>query len=180
MILMIRNFWQSSMHSKSGSIILKDLLQSLMLSLTIRIWNILPPLKSNMLTHHQVRWSEYFFQFNILIKLCPGKLGGLLDTLTCRQDCYPKKERSSYSLVNLANLKPVFSSAQLSESLWVGIIIDSKELHSNTYFDYLKDSVTASKTSSVLKDASANGRTLGEDDILQLHDQIYVSDFGDL
>lgn len=62
----------------------------------------------------------------------------------------------------------------------MGIIIDSKELHSNTYFDYLKDSVTASKTSSVLKDASANGRTLGEDDILQLHDQIYVSDFGDL
>jgi len=37
---------------------------------------------TKILTRQQARWSEYLFQFNLIIHFCPGHLGTKLDTLT--------------------------------------------------------------------------------------------------
>ena len=37
---------------------------------------------TKVLTQRQVRWSEYLFQFNLVIRFCPGHLGTKLDALT--------------------------------------------------------------------------------------------------
>jgi len=37
---------------------------------------------TKILTCHQVQWSEYLSQFNMVVRFCPGKLGVKPDTLT--------------------------------------------------------------------------------------------------
>ena len=37
---------------------------------------------TKVLTRRQVQWPEYLFQFNLVIRFCPGRLGTKLDALT--------------------------------------------------------------------------------------------------
>ena len=53
------------------------------------------------------------FQFNLVIRFCPGHLGTKLDTLTKRWDIYPKGGTTGYTTVNPHNFKPIFIQEQL-------------------------------------------------------------------
>jgi hypothetical protein len=72
---------------------------------------------TKILTRHQVRWLEYLSAFNLVIRFCPGKLGGKPDALTRRWDVYPKEGDSTYAQINPHNFRPVFTQEQLSASL---------------------------------------------------------------
>ena len=60
---------------------------------------------------------EYFSQFNLVICLCPGKLGTKPDSLTRCWDIYPKGGHSDYATVNLSNFCLMFTQEQISISL---------------------------------------------------------------
>jgi len=53
----------------------------------------------------------------MVIRFQPGHLGTKPDALTCRPDLYPSGGKGDYGKVNPHNLKPIFSSEQLSASL---------------------------------------------------------------
>ena len=74
---------------------------------------------TKLLTRHQARWSEFLSQFNLTICFHPRKLGMKLDALTRRWDVYLKEGGNTYETVNPQNLRPIFTSTQLTESLWV-------------------------------------------------------------
>ena len=80
-----------------------------------------------LLTQYQVRWSEFLYKFNLVIRFYPRKLG-----------TKPEGERD-YAYVNPHNLHPVFTNEQLASSLhatslytpvlWASVIIDVQSLH---------------------------------------------------
>ena len=72
---------------------------------------------TKLLTRRQARWSEFLSAFNMIIRFRPGRLGGKPDAMTRRWDVYPKEGESNYAVVNPHNMKPVFSTQQLSASL---------------------------------------------------------------
>jgi len=72
---------------------------------------------TKLLSQRQARWSEYLSAFNMVIRFQPGSLGTKPDTLTHRPDLYPSGGKGGYGKVNPHNLKPIFSSKQLSTSL---------------------------------------------------------------
>ena len=92
-----------------------------------------------MLTHRQVRWSEFLSGFNLVIHFYPGQLGTKLDSLTRRWDVYPKGGNSDYATINPNNLCPVFTNEQLTNSLHATkladpvlhatVIMDQEQLH---------------------------------------------------
>jgi len=53
----------------------------------------------------------------MVIRFQPGCLSTKSDALTCCPDLYPSGGKGDYSKVNPHNLKPIFSSKQLSASL---------------------------------------------------------------
>ena len=63
------------------------------------------------------RWSEFLSQFNFVIHFRPGKLGANPDALTRRWDIYRKGGNSDFAMVNLTNLRPIFTQDQLTASL---------------------------------------------------------------
>ena len=67
---------------------------------------------TKVLTQKQARWSKYLFQFNLIIRFYSGRLG--TNTLTKRWDIYPKGGNTSYTTVNLHNLKLIFTQEQLA------------------------------------------------------------------
>jgi len=69
---------------------------------------------TKLLSQRQARWSEYLSAFNMVIRFWPGCLGTKPDALTRRPDLYPSGEKGDYGKVNPHNLKPIFSSEQLS------------------------------------------------------------------
>ena len=72
---------------------------------------------TKILTCHKVCWSEYLFQFNMVICFCPGKLGAKPDVLTKCWDVYHKGGNSNFILTNPSNLWPIFTQEQLLASL---------------------------------------------------------------
>ena len=72
---------------------------------------------TKILTHRQVRWSEYLSSFNLTIRYRPGRLGVKPDALTRRWDVYPKEGDMAFSHVNPQNFRPIFTSDQLTASL---------------------------------------------------------------
>jgi len=58
---------------------------------------------TKILIYWQVRWSEYFFQFNLVIQFCPGQFSTKLDTLIRQYNVYPKEEDNGYTSVNSYN-----------------------------------------------------------------------------
>ena len=54
---------------------------------------------------------------------CPGKLGTKPDALTRRWNIYLKEGGNTYETVNPHNLRPIFTSTQLTESLQAASLI---------------------------------------------------------
>jgi len=86
------------------------------------------------LTQRQVRWSEYLFQFNLVIKFHPGHLSTKLDTLTRQWDVYPKEENTGYTIVNPYNIKPIFTQEQLVASVQATVLL-FPSFHAATVMD---------------------------------------------
>lgn len=85
-------------------------------------------LTTKILYHCQARWSEFLSQFNLIIWFCLEHLGLKLDTITYREDLYPREEKAVYNSVNLQNMCSVFTHSQLITSLWVMVLVSSKPL----------------------------------------------------
>jgi hypothetical protein len=104
---------------------------------------------TKLLTCHQVRWSEYLSQFNMVIHFCPGKLSTKPDALTRRWDVYCKGENSDFAMANQSNLHAIFTNEQLTSSLWAtyfampilhsAIIMDIAQLHTTIRDSYSLD-----------------------------------------
>ena len=96
---------------------------------------------TKLLTQRQAQWSEYLSQFNMIIRFRAGKLGTKWDALTRRWDIYLKEGGSDYGTINPQNLRPIFTTQQLSESLRAtslliptlraSVLIDSEQLHTD-------------------------------------------------
>ena len=94
---------------------------------------------TKLLTHHQVQWSEYLSQFNMVIHFHPRKLGAKPDALTRHWDVYCKGRNSNFTTANLSNFHPIFMDEQLNTSLWAtyfatpilctAVIMDIEQLH---------------------------------------------------
>ena len=94
---------------------------------------------TKVLTQRQAQWSEYLFQFNLVIRFCPGHLSTKPDTLTRQWDIYQKGGNTGYATVNPHNFKPIFTQEQLVTSiratvflfpfLYVATVMDLNTLH---------------------------------------------------
>jgi len=141
---------------------------------------------TKLLNRHQVRWSEYLSQFNLIICFHPGKLGTKPDALTCQWDVYLKDGGSDYATVNPQNLKSIFSHEQLASSLHTSklysttvsgaYIMDLEQLTEDIHSAYLHDPVSATQ----LPTPSAPKWSLSEDGMLLLNERLYVPDHDDL
>ena len=106
---------------------------------------------TKVLTQRQVQWSEYLFQFNLVIRFCPGCLGTKLDTLTRQWDVYPKGGNTGYATVNPHNFKPIFTQQQLAASIQATVlffsflcaatIVDLDTLHQDILLALLSDPI---------------------------------------
>ncbi len=76
-----------------------------------RIWNISQLLK--ILSCHQVGWLEFLFQINLIICFYLRYLEFKLDTITHREDFYPRKGKVTYNSINLQNMCLIFTHNQL-------------------------------------------------------------------
>ena len=105
---------------------------------------------TKILTCRQAKWLEYLFQFNLVIRFRPRRLGTKLDALTRRWDIYPKRGDNGYALVNPHNFRLVFTHEQIAASLRATIlttltlctatILDQKQLHSESLVALPSDS----------------------------------------
>ncbi|KIK15001.1 hypothetical protein PISMIDRAFT_16845 [Pisolithus microcarpus 441] len=141
---------------------------------------------SKVLTRWQARWSEYLSQFNMIIHFCPGKLGAKPDSLTRRWDIYPKEGDKDFTQANPQNLRPVFTSEQLSNSLRAtyletpvlraSMIMDVEQLHADIKSALQSDTISKLH----LSDCSNPRWQVDDDRLLRLDDRIYVLDINDL
>ncbi len=65
----------------------------------------------------QARWSEYLFVLNMVLRLCPEKLGEKPDSLTRRIDYYLKEGDRDYTLANPQNLRPIITQERFATAL---------------------------------------------------------------
>ena len=72
---------------------------------------------TKLLTCWQARWSEFLYQFNMVVRFRLGKLGAKPDALTRHWDIYPKEGDKDYACINPQNFRPVFTQEQLTSSL---------------------------------------------------------------
>ncbi len=137
---------------------------------------------TKILTHRQVRWSEYLSRFNLIICFRPRKLRTKHDALTRQWDVYLKEGNSNYATANPQNLRPVFTSEQLASSLRAtalsipvicrSLIMDTERLHVNIKSQLLDDPVSVEHL-----DSRADLRwTLGPNGLLRHSGCIYVPD----
>jgi len=56
------------------------------------------------LSHHQAKWLEFLFQFNLVICFHPGYLVFKPDAITYRENLYLKEGRAIYNFVNPQNM----------------------------------------------------------------------------
>jgi len=78
---------------------------------------------TKVLTQRQVQWSKYLFQFNLVIRFCPGCLGTKLDALTRQWDVYLRRGNTGYATVNPHNFKPIFTQEQLVASIQAMVLL---------------------------------------------------------
>src|SRR6266545_2853766 len=141
---------------------------------------------TKLLNHRQVQWSEFLFQFNLIICFCPEKLSTKPDALTHHWDVYLKEGGSNYATVNLQNLKPIFSQEQLATSLRAtklystavlgAYVIDINQLTEDIRSAYPHNPVSAAQ----LPTPSAPKWSLSADGVLLLNNRIYIPDHDDL
>ena len=112
---------------------------------------------TKVLTWRQAQWSKYLFQFNLVIRFCPGRLGTKLDALTRWWDVYPKGGNTGYATVNLHNFKPIFTQEQfaasiqatvlLFPSLYTATVVDLDILHQDILLALSSDPIATKHTS---------------------------------
>ena len=133
---------------------------------------------TKVLTWRQVRWSEYLFQFNLVIRFRPGRLGTKLDALTRRWDVYPKEGNTGYTTVNPHNFKLIFTQEQLAASvqatvllfpsLHVATVVDLDTLHQDILSALPSDPIAT-------KHISADGWwSMDPNSLLLLNNRIYI------
>ena len=131
-----------------------------------------------------MRWSEYLFQFNLVIRFCPGRLSTKPDALTRRWDIYPKRENIGYTTVNPHNFKPIFTQEQLTASiqatvllfpsLHIPTVMDLDTLHQDILLALPSDPIATNHT-------STNGQwSIDPNGLLLLNNRIYVPSAGNL
>ena len=139
---------------------------------------------TKVLTWRQVRWSEYLFQFNLVIRFCPGYLSTKPDTLTRQWDVYPKGGNTGYATVNSHSFKPIFTQEQLVASIWATVLL-FPFLHAATVVDLdtLHQDILSALPSNPIatKYISANGQwSMDLNGLLLLDNKIYVPSAGNL
>ena len=122
----------------------------------------------------------------MVIRFRPGKLGTKPDVLTHHWDIYPKEGNSDYASINPQNLRPMFTNQQLalsphttrlrSTALKGSLIMDTERLHADICSSLQSDPVALEHLST---DSDPCWVT-SPDGLLQLEDQIYVPDTGNL
>ena len=139
---------------------------------------------TKVLTQRQARWSKYLFQFNLVIRFCPGHLGTKPDALTRWWDVYPKEGNTGYATVNPHNFKPIFTQEQLAASiqatvllfpsLHVATVMDLDTLHQDILSALPDDPITT-------KHISTDGRwSTDSNGLLLLDNRIYIPSAGNL
>ena len=111
----------------------------------------------------------------------PAYSAGRSNTLTRHWDVYLKEGGSDYTIVNLQNLKPIFSQEQLATKLYStavlgAYVIDINQLTEDIQSAYLHDPISAAQ----LPTPSASKWSLSADGVLLLNNRIYVPDHDDL
>ena len=138
---------------------------------------------TKVLTQRQV-WSEYFSQFNLVIRFCSGYLGTKPDALTKQWDIYSKGGNTGYATVNPHNFKPLFTQEQLTASvratvlffpsLHIATVMDLDTLHQDILLALPSDPITT-------KHISANDQwSTDPNSLLLLDNRIYVPSAGNL
>ena len=140
---------------------------------------------TKILTRCQFRWSEYLSAFNLVIRFCPGKLGGKPDALTRRWDVYPKEGDSTYVQINPHNFHPVFTQEQLSASLratyleepvlHASHIMDLNTLHSRIKAALPSDAQSIKGIELAASEPESRG-TMDTDGLLRYDNHIWVPD----
>ena len=139
---------------------------------------------TKVLIWRQVQWSEYLFQFNLVIRFHPGHLDTKLDALTRQWDIYPKEENTGYVIVNSHNFKPIFTQEQLTASiqaaiflfpsLHTAIVVDLDTLYQDILLALPSDPI-------VTKYTSVDGRwSTDPNGLLLLDNRMYVLSAGNL
>jgi len=133
---------------------------------------------TKVLTQRQAWWSEYLFQFNLVIRFCPGHLGTKLNTLTRQWDIYPKGGNTGYATVNPHNFKPIFTQEQFAASVQATVLL-FPSLHAATVVDLdtLHQDILLALPSDPIatKHTSADGQWfMNPNSLLFLDNRIYV------
>ena len=129
-------------------------------------------------------WSKYLFQFNLVIRFRPGRLGTKPDALTRRWDIYPKGGNTGYATVNPHNFKPIFTQEQLAASIQATVLL-FPSLHAATVVDLdtLHQDILSALPSDPIatKHISKDGRWfMNPNGLLFLNNRIYVPSAGNL
>ena len=122
----------------------------------------------------------------MIIRFRPGKLRTKPDALTRRWDVYLKEGGSDYGTINPQNLRPIFTTQQLSESLRATsllipalratVLMDSEQLHADILAHLSSDPV-AQRHIGITSDPRW---TQYDDGFLRHGNQIYVPEAGNL
>ena len=141
---------------------------------------------SKVLTRCQAHWSEFLFQFHMVIWFQLGKLGAKPDTLTRRWDVYPKEGDTGYAKVNPQNLRLVFTQEQLAISLRATYLealvlcavelMDIEQLHNDILSALPSDPIAQVR----LSDKTDSRWSVDEAGFLCLNNRIYVPDSDNL
>jgi hypothetical protein len=125
----------------------------------------------------------------MVIRFCPGRLGTKPNALTCQPDLYPKGEGKPYGIVNPQNCRPVFSSTQLSTSLWATVMLpialhgvvamDIEELQKNILAAYDTDPAVQSFHADS-NNSKYSCWSVDDVGFVQIDQQILIPDSGDL
>ena len=122
----------------------------------------------------------------MIICFCPGKLRMKPDALTRRWDVYLKEGGSDYGTINPQNLRPIFTTQQLSKSLRAtslliptlrtSVLRNSEKLHADI-LAHLSSNPVAQKHIRI----TSNPRWMQSNNgFLQHNNQIYVPEAGSL
>ena len=140
---------------------------------------------TKLLTHRQVHWLEFLYQFNLTISFHPNHLGTKPDALIRRWDVYPKEGGSNYASVNLHNLHPIFTQEQLASSLHAtflsvpalraAIIMDIEKLHSDICLSLHSNPITSAQL-----DSPSPHCSIDSEGFLLLDDKIHIPNTSDL
>ena len=130
---------------------------------------------TKLLTHPQVCWLEFLWQFNLTICFHPSHLGTKPDVLMRQWDIYPKEGGSDYASINPHNLCPVFTQEQLASSLCTMIIMHIEKLRSNICSSLHSDPIASTQLNSPSPCWSIDSKGF-----FLLDDKIYVPDTSDL